>query len=363
MALAKIMAYLGLDRRWFDAGLAGARAQLSRFGQGLSRGFGAMGGMFKTGLVAAFGVAVAKTTKAVIELANEARRTGDYSIISEGTVRNIESATWHIENLKNGMIRAGAAAVNFFSNMLGFGRSADEGARLAREQADANATAEIQKQRALLKLSTMDDERRLKVLEDQARMLKERANHAGTELQRQQLLLQVDQAIIDADKIRAKLANDRAKAAENELKAASIAKKEAAEAGARADAELMGNLAEDEKRIAANQANAVIAGGKEFRDFVKNQKDRRNDDAKTRDELNRMARWDSNASKVSKRAQAARDALAAMDQAKAMAGAGADAEREANTLANERAVMQATLDSQLAALKQIATNTSMAGVQ
>lgn len=209
MAMAKIMAYLGLDRTNFDRGLAGARAQASRFAQGFGKAFGGMGSIFKAGLFAAFGLAVGRAAKSVGELAREARRTGDFSIIDERTVKNIEAASWHVENLKNSVQRLIASGANGLGRLFGFGNAADEGATLARETVAADATAEIIRQRSEIKLAQMADEDRVKVLTDQVAVLRERASVADTELARQELLLQADQKAVEIAKANERINKER----------------------------------------------------------------------------------------------------------------------------------------------------------
>ena len=121
--------------------LKGVTAQLKGVGQAL--GGGALGGLLGKGLVfGALAMGARMAARAVRELADEARQSGNFDFITEKDVRTVEHAATALGTVKNAILGVIAAKAAGFLRAIGIG--GDGGPS---EVENEQMRAEIEKQR------------------------------------------------------------------------------------------------------------------------------------------------------------------------------------------------------------------------
>jgi len=290
--------------------LKGIGAQLSGVGRAL--GGGAFGGMLGRGLVfGALAVGARMAARAVRELADEARQSGNFDFITEKDVRTVEHAATALGTVKNAIVGVIAAKAAGFLRAIGIGGdggpSEVENEKM-REEIEKQKQARIATNKLLFDQMATTDQ--LAASERKLAELKERGRNdaeAMLELTRQQVIV---------DKLRAQVLQDQ-------LKTQTEAIKEQIE---------QSKVNEEEMREHARTANiagfkrgeAVVAGGIAPLLIQREMEDQRDERTKLEEKLRKQARLDPRtaaleargALRVSRRANQARLALDELNQAR-----------------------------------------------
>jgi hypothetical protein len=223
MALAKIVAYLGLDDTQFGRGIARASSAASRFGR-------TVGMAIRTPFLAGM-LSVRNLSNEMSDLAAKARETGDFTFVSERTVENIESASFALRRMKLEAAKLVSSGLDKLFGAFGKANPFAEGSRVERDRRQAEEAAALDEERlALMVKRKGGDQGELKYLESSLAKLQSKLDAEQDVLNRAKLALDVEKKRADIESVRERIAKKITDEKEREAKAAQDAAEKAQKA-------------------------------------------------------------------------------------------------------------------------------------